>query len=302
MQVKDKYSIRRRKFAAVGVFAKATITLACLYFLILQFQNEAIGLSQITWPDDFMWVVSITLLFMFVNWYLEAIRWKISLASFEVITTREAWEAVLGGLALNWVLPFTSGDFTARIISRKDKYQSASAVVLNRTIMLFLTLLFGMWSLYYFPQSHIDIKWIYLLFLLLGVGLFVFFSKRVNRFMTYFHSVAKRQVSLVVLISVFRYFIFTVQFYLVLQVFNPEFSSSILIAGIGWIFLARSIIPHILGGIGLREAASVVFFSPLVNDLSHIIIPVFLIWIINTVIPSIAGLGFIWKSSFIQAK
>jgi uncharacterized membrane protein YbhN (UPF0104 family) len=302
MQVKDKSSIRRKKFVLVGVFVKVSITLTCIYFLVQRFKNQSIDLSQINWSDDLSLIISITSILMLLNWYLEAVRWKISLASFEVISIKESWKAVLGGLTLNWVLPFTSGDFAARIISRKDKYQTISAVVLNRSIMLFLTVIFGIYSLYYFPQSLIDIKWIYMLLLILGTGLFFFFHKRINRFIAYFHSLKKGQVIKMLLISVFRYALFTFQFYLLLTAFNPEVSFFILTAGIGWIFLARSIIPHILGGVGLREAASVVFFSSIVTDLSHIVIPVLLIWLINTVIPSIVGLGFIWKSSFLRTK
>ena len=146
MQVKDQTVIHRNKYPIVANLLKGVVTLACLYFFWDQFQKQDIDFSQTIWPEAVMKVGIAVSLLMAVNWYLEALRWKISLASFEQISIQEAWKVVMSGLALNWVFPFTSGDFAARIIARKDKYQTTSALLLSRGIMLSLTIGYGLFS------------------------------------------------------------------------------------------------------------------------------------------------------------
>ncbi len=295
MQVKDQTVIGRKKYAVLATILKVAITLACLYFLWDQFQKEEINFGSVALIRDVKWAIVLVTLLMIINWYLEALRWKISLASFEKISIEEAWSSVLGGLALNWILPFTGGDFAARLMLRKDKYQTTSAIVLNRSILLIITFGFGLFSLSYLKQSFFQVNSVYLILLLVSLAVVYFIRKRLSKFLTYFETIKRSVLVRILSISVLRYAIFTFQFYWLLIVFNPELEPILVLAGIGWIFFVRSIIPHLLGGVGLREAASVIFFTPYVVDLSTIVLPVFLIWIINTTIPSIGGLLFIWK-------
>lgn len=298
MQVKDQTVIHRNKYPLLGNLLKLGVTLTCLYFLWDQFQKQDVDFSQTTWPANATWILVLVTFLMMINWYLEALRWKISLSSFEDISIQEAWKSVLGGLALNWVFPFTSGDFAVRIIARKDKYQTTSAIILNRGIMLLLTIAYGVFSLIYLEQALFTInRWYVLIAVVLLVCVF-FFRKKFEQFLTYFKSMQRSILCKVTVLSILRYLIFTFQFYLLLAAFNPALTSVIILAGIGWIFFIRSIVPHLLGGIGLREAASVVFFTTFVVDVSTILIPVFMIWLINTVIPSIAGLGLIWRTQW----
>lgn len=294
MQVKDKTPIKRKKSVALRV-VKGAVSIGCLYYIYIQIKENRIDFSAFDWPQNSILIVFVVFFLMPLNWYLEVLRWKISLNSFEKIFVFESWKSVLSGLALNWVLPFTSGDFTARIISRKDKYQSISAIILNRMIMLLLTLLLGAYSLLFLPLDELSLNWLVVGIMLIGMGASFYFRNKIRPFLAYFKTMELAVASKVLVLSILRYVLFVYQFFLLLDLFNPTLEYSVIIAGIGWVFLMRSVIPHFLGGIGLRESAGIVFFSAYTSSVFLIVIPVTLIWIINTVIPSLVGILLIWR-------
>ncbi|MEP0987338.1 hypothetical protein [Ekhidna sp.] len=294
MQIKNNHSNYLQNPWLTWTF-KVLITLGCLYFLISKLRDQPISLDHFFVPNGFVLNLTIVIALMIVNWYLEALRWKISVDLFEEISMNDACRAVLGGLALNWVFPLTSGDLLARISQQKDKYQATSAVILNRGIMLMLTLLFGLYGISFLAIQY-DFNGWFLLVILFGIPLLrILFRKSINRFSTYFQELAKSLLIKVVALSLLRYGVFVFQFYLLLVIFLPSLSANLLIGGIGWVFLIRSALPLFFGGIGVREASGILFFEPHVDNLQLIIVPVFLIWVINTIIPSLVGLFFILK-------
>ena len=272
---------------------KILITVACLYFLVHQFQSQNISFRGVL-PDFLIPILILELFFMSLNWYLEAFRWKISIKSFEEISLPDAWIDVLSGLAMNWVFPFTTGDLLARIRAKKDRYKTTSAILLNRGIMLLFTSLLGMYGIIYFMEIAPRFDYLIILILIIVVAE-VIFRKHLKKFLSYFTELEKRILWKIILISLSRYLVFVCQFLTLLYVFLPTLDVSTLLAGVGWVFFIRSTVPSLLGGIGLREASALLFFQGLIPNNSMVIIPIFLLWLINTVLPSIGGLILIWK-------
>ncbi|WP_370087353.1 lysylphosphatidylglycerol synthase domain-containing protein [Ekhidna sp.] len=274
---------------------KILILGGCLYFLIVKFHEQSISFKEVIIPDQFAFILVVVLLLMIFNWYLEALRWKVSLQQFDSISMKKAWQVILGGLALNWVLPFTSGDLLARISQQRDKYQATSAAILNRGIMLCFTLVLGLYVLSQLALEYEMNGW-FALVILIGIPVLRrLFKKSESRFLTYFKELPKRFLIRIIGISFVRYLTFVFQFYLLLTAFLPSLPADSIIAGIGWIFLARTALPLFFGGVGVREVSGILFFEPLVSDLQLVIIPIFLIWVINTVVPSLVGLVFVWR-------
>ncbi|SNS81340.1 Uncharacterized membrane protein YbhN, UPF0104 family [Ekhidna lutea] len=275
-------------------FLKIALLVTCLYFITTKFQDQSINLNEIKWPKSFGLTLGFVFFLMILNWYLEALRWKVSLQSFDPISIRKAWNVILSGLALNWVLPLTSGDLIARISQQRDKYQTTSAAILNRGIMLFFTLVLGLYGVSQLALEYEMNGW-FILIILFGIPLIRWlFKKSENRFLTYFKELPRQLLIRIIGISLLRYLTFVFQFYLLLTAFLPFLPVDSIIAGIGWIFLIRTALPLFFGGVGIREASGILFFEPLVNDLQLVVIPIFLIWVINTVIPSLVGLVFVW--------
>ena len=292
MQNKDNQSNQRKK--QIIILLKTVLFITGLVFVIAKLSHSPIDILNFKPSRNLSYVLAIALLLMILNWCLEAIRWKVSVSIFEPISLRKAGVVVLSGLALNWILPFTTGDILSRISQSESKYKATAALVLNRGIMLGFTLILGVYGLSEFADNYEVNGWFGLI-ILFGIPLIrKLFKKKINSFLDYFKNLERSVLLQIISISFVRYLVFTIQFYLLLNVFMPEVPDHLLIAGIGWIFLSRSILPLFLGGMGVREAAGILFFEPYV-EVQMIVIPAFLIWFINIVIPSFVGLFLVWK-------
>lgn len=274
---------------------KGTITLLCFYFIANQFQQKRLSLSDIELPDYFVPIILLQLLLMALNWWLDIWRWKISIETVERISFKQATIDVLSGLSMNWVLPFTVGDFLARIASKREKYKSTAALLLNRAIMLVLTFIVGFYGLIAFLKNESIGDFILVSGIVLIVLLVVLLKVLPKKFLAYFIELEASVLWKVIFVSIGRYAVFFFQFLLLLKLFNSQLDLGTLTAGIGWIFFVRTAIPSLLGGLGLRESSAYIFFQPLVQNISMIVFPVFILWVINTVIPSLIGVILLWK-------
>lgn len=251
------------------------VSVGCLVLI-----SDKLAGTDIHFPaiePGFVLMMTLALILMPVNWILESEKWRM-LVPQERLTPADSFKVVLRGLALNWIVPFTAGDAIARADGSSDLRKSAASILINRVSMLTVTLLFGGLSVAYYLHFELE-------YLVMGVAFFV----TSLLILTYAYSGNVFSVSLLTLL---RYFVFTLQFYLLISYFNPTLTGEIILLGIGWIFLFRTVIPALFGSLGVREASALVFFEGL-TDPSLILLPCLLIWIINQVIPSILGTLFI---------
>lgn len=296
MQIKNNLSKYLQKPWFISLL-KTILLVGCMYFIYSKWQSQTFPPGDFKWPSNFGLITSIVFVLMIFNWYLESLRWKVSIEVFESITLIDAWKVVLGGLTLNWVLPFTSGDFIARISQQRDKLKATSAAMLNRGIMLVVTSVFGLFGIGQLAIRYKWNHWALVAALIITIMLIVLFRKHIGRFASYFKELSKGTLIRIVILSLLRYFIFVTQFFLLLNLFLPGLDDHLIIAGIGWIFLARTALPLIMGGAGVREASGLIFFEPYVANIEYVLVPIVLVWIINIVIPSLAGLILLLKAS-----
>ena len=298
MQVKDNPSIAPLAKRRLLLITKVIVSLLCLFFLSWKLSSQQELINTVDFPRSFPLILLVILGLMLLNWYLEIVRWEQSIQQFEPTSKWSAAKDVLGGLAMNWVFPMTSGDFIARIASKKNKFQAASAIVLNRSIMLLLTILYGAYGIFHYGVGDIGLNYWFLIVLVV-LGLLLILSKKwFKKFWVYFNEMKRPIAVRIASLSVLRYSVYAFQFYILLKLFLPTFSDSTLFAGIGWIFFCKSVLPSLFGGFGLREVSAYVFFEPLVTDITLVLLPVFLIWIVNTAIPSMIGSVLVYKLKF----
>jgi len=285
-----------KKIKGISIL-KAVVTFVCLFFVVRQVHYEYTDLGSFSIPDFFGTTVFVLLILMIINWCLEVLRWKISIGSFERFDLKSAFIDVFGGLAMNWVLPFTSGDFVVRLGGKENKKASVIVVLINRGIMLSLTTLLGVYGLRFLVPFHISLEQgLIATSLFVSIVLLVWILK--VRKWDVLTTLSRRVVIQIFTLSLLRYIIFTLQFFILFKLFNPGLADDYLIGGIGWIFLIRSAIPSLLGGLGVRETSAMFYFQGVVHSLSLVLFPVFLLWVINTVLPSLIGASMIWKLRF----
>ncbi|GAB4238946.1 MAG: hypothetical protein Tsb0034_14840 [Ekhidna sp.] len=292
MQIKNNSAKTKRYLLLI---VKLALVAASITLIVQAVNSRQVDLNGLVWPENTVILMVILFLLMLVNLWLEALRWKVSLQNVEPISLSQATHAVLGGLALNWILPFTAGDALARLWPVEDKYQTSSAMLLNRFIMFSFTLVLGIYGVW--SMKSLELAWnIHAWFGVIGIILIGFlFRRRLAPFFTYFRSLSSETFIKVLLLSTLRYTVFVFQFYIILSQFLPGLSESEILGGIAWIFLVRSVLPILFGGLGVREVSGMMYFSGLVQDLTYVIVPVFIIWLLNTALPSALGCISVWK-------
>jgi len=261
---------------------KLVILAACLYFIFSKVRSSGFTWEVWQFPVNSWLIICLVLLLMPANWLLEAYKWKVSVPH-EKISLKKGLEAVLSGLAMNWVVPFTLGDVGGRLAGTKNLKRSSIALIINRTILTLITSIFGALSvLFYFGFF----QWWqpFAALVLLVAGLII------NKL--YVKDDLWNQVTY---LSLARYLVFSFQFFLLLSLFLPQVSPLAVSLGVGWVFFFRSFVPSLFGNFGVREASAVLFFEPYITDVSLVIVPSLIIWLINTVIPSVVGAAFIFK-------
>jgi hypothetical protein len=272
-----------------GLLLRLAILAACVWYIMTAVADRWVweypGLERLV-PALMMCVVLMPL-----NWYLEALRWKISLGAVRPCTMGEAWRQVLSGLALNWVLPFTAGDLVARLLPNTDRKLVIYLLMWNRSVMLILTLLFGMYGLHQWGNPVLAVRGVLAIVLLMVLVAVVMIVRRLLVSKP-FH---RHWVPQLVGLSVVRYAIFTWQFYVLLWAFLPDVPWQIVLGGVAWVFLFRSVVPSLFGNFGVREASAMLFFEGVVDNPTLVLVPSLLIWVVNTVLASVVGLFFILK-------
>lgn len=264
---------------------KIGATAACLYFISTKAGFESLDFSMALSQPGVVVAFGAAMVLMPLNWALEAEKWRIAVPE-EHLSFSAALQSVLVGLSLNWVVPFTLGDAGGRLAGLHDYKRASVSLLICRAILLAITVYFGaMAVLFYFGWLDTPV---FILLLVLAVGTCAVAMRR--------YSPGRGSVwGQVLALSLLRYAVFTLQFFLLLRAFLPEVSVPIIVLGVGWVFLFRTFIPSLLGNFGVREASAMVFFSPFVGDMNMVLLPCLLIWLINTVVPSLFGAACVFK-------
>ncbi|MGK7391707.1 MAG: lysylphosphatidylglycerol synthase domain-containing protein [Candidatus Cyclobacteriaceae bacterium M2_1C_046] len=279
-----------------------------VYFKIIQrevsFSFEIIRLSFDDHP--FLWVT--ILLLMPLNWLLEMIKWQKLCKPVENISLKTAAAGVLSGLSISFITPHGWGDYLGRILILKNKERGklVGALFFGRITQLFITVFAGILGIIMYVETWPFFYLWYFLILFL-IALFIGFNKSIYRIIKpyllkvkYFFKIIKTYSAPLILtvtgLSLLRYIIFTTQFILIMELLGVDLSLLIMVSGVTWIFLVKSIIPsfNFITDLGIREVSAVMFFENYLVDPGQVISATFIIWIVNILVPAIFGSIFIF--------
>jgi uncharacterized membrane protein YbhN (UPF0104 family) len=234
----------------------------------------------------------------------------------EHINFFKAYRGILTGVTFGMFTPFSIGDYLGRILQLSDpeRVKVVGAIFLGRITQFLITLVFGVVAIVFFiikvndEAPGIPVLAIFsTVFLVLLVLIFVnhrkvmSFVQRVPFFgflYKYFDILNKyslKDIFIVILYSFFRYLVFSLQFVLILIMFEVSKDIILLFMGVAFVFLVKSIIPTILD-LGVREASAIYFFAALGITSEYSIISASLsLWTINILIPALIGMLLIFK-------
>ncbi|MDR2835041.1 MAG: flippase-like domain-containing protein [Bacteroidales bacterium] len=304
---------------------KILIIIFSFYFAIYKIVNscDLIDFKQNVFYFDFnrFFILFLLLIFMFINWFFEAVKWKISINSLEKINVWKSLKAVWTGVTVGTITPNRIGEFGGKIIFLKKENQVSAIpyTFVADLSQLLITVCCGIIGFaLLIPYLHfLDIDFqekynliciIALIITIFLVSLFLFIDKLFNKLLKIVNlkkeiikNVAKIQIKFsekikMLLFSFIRYLIFNFQFYLALKYFGIEIGIFHSLIASSSMYLCVNIIPNLpFLEIGLRSSFSIIFFELFTTQTTVIVCASLLIYIINIFIPIIIGSGFLVK-------
>jgi uncharacterized membrane protein YbhN (UPF0104 family) len=230
----------------------------------------------------------LVLLMMGLNWALETWKWSLLIRKIEPLRFLKALEGVLSGVTISSFTPNRVGEFFGRayILDRASHVEGILVTILGSMSQLLVTFLAGSISfILLMPRFLPEIFHGFLFHLLTTLVLLVdilllllYFQasslarmrkrlfrkslKRARRFFRVFGMFTRKELLHVLGLSIFRYLVFSTQFFLLLRVFHVPVSWPDAMLVISFIYLVMTLIPTVaLTELGIRGSVSVYCFG-----------------------------------------
>lgn len=307
----------------VAVFI-ASVLIICWTFFYQKIDSVNLLLSYQYIEETNLFLLLPVLILLPLNWFLEVNKWRFLISPIERLDYQKASEGVLTGITLGFITPNGIGDIAGRILqlSGKERVRGIGAIFMNKISQFYITLFFGSVSFLFFVSNWFSfqyqiIPFILIFFILITNLLFIFplynvkafyywikntsYLKKFSKYFAILKQYEKQDISYVLLLSLVRYLVFTAQYILMLYFFKVELPLFILLIGVFFIFLAKSVIPTLFE-LGVRETAAVIFFGYFGVSAQNVLLASISIWIINLLIPSLTGLLFIFRIKLISRR
>ena len=208
--------------------------------------------------------LSVIVFLMFVNWFLEAVKWRYLCRYIEPISLWKAVQSVFCGLTWAVFTPNRIGEYGGRVMFLKPRRRISGAVAMGigALAQLVLTSVAGSLSVAWFINRFFDIG------VLWGVGLWLLavgyasfflvlyfnvkwinvwikrigFLQKFHRFFEILTRYSRKELAVVFLNSLARFIIFTSQYCILMMVIIPDISFTTHVAiGVHFVFCAGGI-------------------------------------------------------------
>ena len=311
-----------RFISILSFFTKlAVVAFACIFiynklFVKQDFASLIVHYEKLLTVVPFM-LILVVIILMFINWGFEALKWKFILRKFEDITLLKAFQSVLSGITVSIAAPNRTGEFAGRVfhLEKIAKGQAAMLAIITSYSQLSVTILSGVLAasfLAIFYPGLLSASHTGLIPVALSIAaLFVFLYFKVNKihfllqlkiFRKYisFFNILKKLGTVdflkIFILSLTRYLIFSLQFYIMLIVSGANIDFTAGMALISIVYFVMTFIPTtIISELPVRGSVAVAVIG-LISD-NHLAIAnaSFVLWIINLMIPALLGTVFFFK-------
>jgi hypothetical protein len=251
------------------------------------------------------------LFLMPLNWGLEAIKWKFLLNSVERTSIVKSYIGVLAGISVAIFTPNRTGEYLGRIwiLQHKNRPAGVSITIAGSLAQSTVTFILGLVAGWYWltmvsvPVLTTQVQMIIATMITVFVISVYFLLPQISDFLLRFKlkkviidglqgfTRLKLQQQIIALaISILRYFIFALQFIILLNYFQCEMQLFESIIAIGMLYAAMLIIPSItIAEPGIRGSLSLLIFTVFSENEAGILAASLTLWIINLAIPALTG-------------
>ena len=301
-------------FSKNTFFLSLLILIVAIIYIVINVKKNINNLELFTigFSSKLIPFLMLVFIFQFLNWILEAIKFKILLPSKERLPFFMILKAVYVGNLTALITPKRMGNFIGRsMILKKYTNKIVVSTISGNFIQLFTTLLMAFSSFLYL--SIFKIEYIYLLdsfitelIIIYGTVLIIFYFlifnnqwysiinkiiplKYLNQQVNYLKSISSKKRFYVILMSISRYLVFIFQYYILFNGLMLSFDfleTTILISLLfGIVTFLPSLAP---GNLGTREAISILLLGGTIVSIKFSIIS-FLVWFFNVAISGFIG-------------
>jgi uncharacterized membrane protein YbhN (UPF0104 family) len=297
-----------------SLFAKIVIAIVAFYFIYQKILIQPWGEieSKIAEIDkvNLFFLIPVFLISI-INWLAEVYKWQVLSSFFKPISFLESFKIVLSSFAVSTVTPNRVGEYGAKIAYYdKSLWKSIlSYNFLGNMMQLLVTLLMVVVSFYFlsdviFGQLPI---YGYVSLVVFSIVLMVFLFKNnlklslpwlsKNIELKLWRTVSFQSRLKILTISVIRYLAFSIQFLLILSVFE-EVNVFWMFPIIALYYLIVSVIPTIfISDLLVKGSVSIFLFSLVFVDEITIVAVVLLAWVFNFVIPTLIGILLLFRKN-----
>lgn len=266
--------------------------------------------------------LSVVILLMLCNWFLEVVKWKYLSKGLEQISYWKAIQSVFCGLTWAIFTPNRIGEYGGRVMLLAPENRARGAVLMGVGLFaqLVLTSFFGALSIAWFvtvfieaPSSVIFAIWIIAIiyaasFLLLYfnvswidqlVGKIKWLNK-VKPFFSVLVDVSIRELFHVLLLSLARFIIFTSQYVILMLVFLPEIPLVSMVLMIFILFFVQAAVPSLdIFDFSVRSFVASNLYSYVTTQELAVMAIVSCIWFVNLILPAIIGSFFVLNVNYL---
>lgn len=278
------------------------------------------------------WMLWLTVLLVFVNWGIEATKWKYLMRPLERMSFSRAFKSVLSGITLSINTPNRIGEYGGRMlyVGEGNRLKSISLSIVGSISQLIITLLMGCTGLIYLltfispnQQDIMGLSWFWVRVMLaitslVTIFLVLFFFKMpvlirilerlpaISKIVPYIRALEYFDIKLLLsllFLSFVRYIIFILQYLLLWKALDVNINFPIGMWLIAVLFLVLAIVPSFaIADLGIRGQFSVALLGVYSDNTIGIITTTFGIWILNLFIPALAGSILILSIKFFKEK
>jgi Lysylphosphatidylglycerol synthase TM region len=282
-------------------------------------RGEALEQIRGSFTGPQSWKIVVVMLLMFVNWGLEAWKWKLSVQPVQHLSYGRAFRSVLAGLSLSINTPNRVGEYLGRMlyIEEGKRLRVISLAVVGGMSQLIITMLAGSFGLWYVklhlsdattPGNGLSLFWLTALFygvLVATSVLLVFFFRLswlakvmekipgISKHAYFFRDIedlGHKVLLKLLFLSLLRYLVFVIQYILLYQVFGVALDFSMAFWLVSVMFLVLAIVPTIaIAELGVRGKASTALVGMFSTNTVGISITTLSIWLINLAMPALVG-------------
>jgi len=294
----------------INLLLRIIIGVAAVWFIYIKLNDDfIIQFQQISLDNINYSLIVVVILMLFVNWGVEAMKWRYAIRSLEMISIFKSFKLTITGITMGLLTPNRVGEIPARaLLLNTDLFKEITLkTAVSSFSQVLITLLLGIVGLiltYHFFNFFNPISLIAILTLGLIILLLIYFKisslERLFNRINYFRekeifkalsTFSFRELINLLFFSFLRYVVFFIQFYLILKAFNIVLISINEVLLIPVCFMLTSFIPTILlSEIGVRGSVALLVFGTVSDMDIHIVLASVLLWLINVALPALMGL------------